>query len=542
MGFNLVFIITRKSITIDETVLIPSGYYHLAASQFDLVPDHPPFGKVLGAIPLLFIQPNEFDSREIEPGATSGDRAWAYEMKFWTDNRDKFESICFWTRVPMIALTLGLGLLIFIFGRALFGPGAALAAVVLFSVEPTVLAHGRIVHTDIPAAFGFLLLFYGMWRYVHEPTDGRAIWTGVAAGVAVLTKFSMLLGAPIVCVFFAARFWRGQSRVWRHVLIVGLTVLLVVNAAYFFKHRSIEQAEIVGLQKWFGATSPMVIPVLRFFSHIFPAEFVLGIVQQLQHSSEGHPASLLGMYRKTGWWYYFPVAFALKTTLPFLLLSSSALAWATWQWIVRRDYRFAWVVLPFGVYTVFLFFSGINIGVRYYLPAYPFLFLVSGALLLHLTNMVRLRRVGSAIVGLSLGWCVLIAGGAWPDYIPYMNELASRGPHWWYLSDSNVEWGDDIAALMKYLRDRGETHVRGAFLGGFLIPQFYGCTYVDMLSDDPLLNTRYVAVGASFLNGSTVPEKADRTEAQRIDRFAAFRRRAPETIIGNSIYVYRMHD
>jgi hypothetical protein len=542
MAFNLVSTITRKSVTIDELVLTPAGYYHLVAGQFNLVPDHPPFCKILAAIPLLFIQPNEFDASDIEPGVTAGDRAWACQMKFWTDNAKDFERISFWTRLPMIAVTLGLGVLIFVFARRLFGSSAALAAVALFTFEPTVLGHGRIVHTDIPAAFGFLLLFYMMSRYVAEPTGQRAMWIGVAAGVALLTKFSMLLCGPILCVFFAVRFWRGRPAVLKHALAITLTIILIVNAGYFFKHRALEQPERESLQKWFGPASAVIVPSIQGMSHVLPAEFILGIVQQLQHSSEGHPASLLGMYRKTGWWYYFPVAFALKTTLPFLLLSLAALVWGCWRMLTKRDRRFLWLVLPFIVYTVFLFFSGINIGVRYYLPGFTFLFIMAGALLASLTKSRRFRMVGLAVVALVLGWCAVITVRAYPDYIPYMNALASPHPHWWYLSDSNVEWGDDIGGLMKYLRARGETHVRAAMLGGFLTPQLYGCTYLDMLSDNPLPDTRYVAIGASFLNGSTVPERPDRTDEQRVNRFDAFRGRVPDAMIGGSIYVYRMHD
>jgi len=42
----------------------------------------------------------------------------------------------------------------------------------------------------------------------------------------------------------------------------------------------------------------------------------------------------------------FPVAFALKTTVPFLLLSVSALGWSLWCVIGKRDKRFLALLLP----------------------------------------------------------------------------------------------------------------------------------------------------------------------------------------------------
>jgi hypothetical protein len=129
-----------------------------------------------------------------------------------------------------------------------------------------------------------------------------------------------------------------------------------------------------------------------------------------------------------------------------------------------------------------------------------------------------------------------------------MNQLASSHPHWMYLSDSNVEWGDDAGALADYLKAKGETRVRAAFLGGSVTLPLYGVKYVDLLSPPEvhLENTRYVALGASYLNGSTVSgwsEGSGRdTPTQRYNYFARYREREPEAVFGNSIYLYREHD
>jgi len=287
---------------------------------------------------------------------------------------------------------------------------------------------------------------------------------------------------------------------------------------------------------------------VRTASYIVPTDFVLGIFWQVWHNNEGHPASLLGQYGRTGWWYYFPVAFALKTTLPFLLISLISLGWATHQFITKRDRRLLLLLLPFLIYTGFVLFSHIDIGVRYYLPAFPFLFILGGAFLDSLLKIRRARPVVTAIVCAMFFWIGVENVRAFPNYLPYMNQLASKHPHWWYLSDSNVEWGDGAKELAAYLHDRGETRVQTAFLGDFFSLHYYGIESVSLISPaagepEP---TRYVAVGASFLNGSTIPEYYLRgkwpTDAQRINFLDEFRHRVPEVVIGNSIYVYRMKD
>jgi hypothetical protein len=90
--------------------------------------------------------------------------------------------------------------------------------------------------------------------------------------------------------------------------------------------------------------------------------------------------------------------------------------------------------------------------------------------------------------------------------------------------------------------------VRAAFLGGSVVLPLYGVDYVDLLSPPgvTLEDTRYVALGASYLNGSTVPGWSEgsgrETEAQRQNYFARYRDRKPEAVFGNSIYLYREHE
>jgi hypothetical protein len=161
-------VISRKSITVDEIVMIPSAYYHLAAGNFQLVNEHPPLAKIIAGVPALFVQPNEVKPEQIvgEPGSFR--EKWSYAERFWENNPDIFESLSFWPRVPAVILTVLLGFLIFKLARELFGPLPAVLAVALFTLEPTVLAHGRVVQTDIPATLGYLLLFFAMYRYAKN--------------------------------------------------------------------------------------------------------------------------------------------------------------------------------------------------------------------------------------------------------------------------------------------------------------------------------------------------------------------------------------
>jgi 4-amino-4-deoxy-L-arabinose transferase-like glycosyltransferase len=547
---TMLTVVRRKSLTVDELVMIPAGYYHVTEGDFRPVNEHPPFAKILAALPLLFT------GTEAPPVAPPPGYDYGYFLdlfhRFWRANDARYEAVTFWARVPAVLTTVLLGALLFVYARRYFGERAALFAVALFSLEPTVLAHGRVVQTDIPSALAFVVFAFTFYEYLKGPTVRRAAGTGLAAGFAAVTKFSMLALAPVLGVALAALFLRGPRRaVAAQALALAFAAVLVVHAAYFFQYRAPEPRAVslahLGVsEEWDAALAGPLGGGYVALQTLLPVDFVKGVDWQLSHARGGHPASLLGQYSTHGWWYYFPVAFALKVPLPFLLLSVVSLAWAAASYIRGRDHRLLALLAPFAFFTGLLTLNSINIGVRYYLPAYMFLFLLCGVFLDRL--LVRLRHhkaAAAALVALLVGWAGLEAARAYPDHMTYFNQLASSRPHWWYLSDSNVEWGDDVRELSLYLRERNELVVGAALLGWQTLEQ-YGVAQASVFVPPGKTpeRTRYVAVGASLLNGSTVPGGFDNgvtlSEPERVNYFDGFRRRQPEKVFGGSIYLYRV--
>src|SRR6266850_7321636 len=102
MSLQMFAVVARKSITNDEIVHIPAGYYHLVAGDFQLNNEHPPLIKMWAALPLLLIQPNESPPTAEERQGTFNGLTWSYEHRFWQNNQTQFESILFWTRAMMI--------------------------------------------------------------------------------------------------------------------------------------------------------------------------------------------------------------------------------------------------------------------------------------------------------------------------------------------------------------------------------------------------------------------------------------------------------
>ncbi|MDT7778756.1 MAG: hypothetical protein QOC99_1268 [Acidobacteriota bacterium] len=558
MALQMLTVIGRKSITVDEWVLIPAGFYHLTTGDYRPVQEHPPFAKALAAAPLLLTGAHA-------PPIDAAPHDYGYFLDkfsdFWHGNAEQFDRLSFWARVPLIAVALLLGALVFIFARRLWGARAALFALALYSLEPTVLAHGRVVQTDIPSALAFLLFAFTLYEYLKAPEPLRAVYVGLAAGLGAVTKFSMVALGPVLCVVFAALFIfaprKGLKRasVAGHACALTLAAVFAVNAGYFFHHarpEPLDQAlarSVLPMNMGEGALRAPLEAGYYALQVVFPADFVSGIGWQLGHAKSGHNAGLLGQYRRRGWWYYFPVAFALKTPLPILLLSLAGVVWALVRLRRKREGRVLVLVLPLAFFTFLLMLSTINIGVRYYLPAYPFYFILAGAFLDDLLRRQSARRLAlvAAVTSAVFCWVAVEAVRAYPDHMSYMNQLAYAQPHWWYLSDANVEWGDDVRDLALYLRARGEVRA-GAALLNWPVLELYGVEAVDVFvppgekRDTP----RYVAIGASLLNGSTVPGEFDNgvemKEDERVNYFEEYRRRTPEKIFGGSVYLYRMKE
>ena len=134
--------------------------------------------------------------------------------------------------------------------------------------------------------------------------------------------------------------------------------------------------------------------------------------------------------------------------------------------IRRRSSAALMVALPALAYFAACTLLADNYGVRYLIPALPFVYVVAGLGVASIhARPARWRSRGCL-------WMLLPAMTIWPDHLPYFNELAclpSRagdirleggaacGTEW--LNDSNVDWGQALPSLKEWL----DRHPRPAF-------------------------------------------------------------------------------
>ena len=356
---------------------------------------------------------------------------------------------------------------VWIWGRRLFGVPAAVAATVLFSTLPPVLAHAGLATTDAPVMATLAVALYTFDRFLEHPTGARAVGLGVAGALAVLSKFSAIpffLGAAVAILVLRGIVGRRASVTQRTAptAAIGWTALailvaaLVVWAGYRFSWGSLPETA--------GPRSRDVVLGSAARPHSGPGvpapEFFEGLRTLRAAMRVGHPAYLLGRYSQTGWWYYFPVALAVKTPVPFLILAaiggvaSLRLAWRSRDWRPAAPFVAAGAVLAASIP------SRIDIGVRHILPMYPLLAVSAGLGTMVLWNAARSRIA----VGALLAWQIVGSAAAHPDYLAWFNELAGRHPDR-ILLDSNLDWGQDLYRLRDALAARHVESISLAYLG-----------------------------------------------------------------------------
>lgn len=567
-GFMAVTSILQKFPTVDEPTHLFAGYSYLKWGDFRVNPEHPPLAKVLAALPLL-----GFDIADPRLSSASWDQILQYgpghglggvytnnlaaRMLFMDNDAD---ALFFYAKLPMIALGIFLGIFVYLWSRELFGTGAGMISLFLYSFDPNILAHAPLIHTDMPFAAFFFISTYFFWRALVRLTWPNLIFTSFFFGLAAITKyayFAILLAwgmlalqrvfspEPPECAVGVPRV--VSSRWGKTALITGVFVCvllagyLFVWGAYGFRFHAVPGGSQPLPMARVMPQNPVLQGLVSFVVHtqLFPEAWIYG---QL-HVFKGlyRTAYLFGELSDYGFWLYFPVAFLVKTPLPVLLLLVAAVILG----IARRNGRkTGWFLfVPVAAYLCFAIVSRMNIGLRHILPIYPFLFVFAGGGAARLWKEKRV--VGkAAVAGIAL-WQVWSSIGIYPHYLAYFNELvggAKNGHR--VLVDSNLDWGQDLKGLKRWMDENRVKQIQLLYFGfkNVAYPHYYKINALAVPGSSmggalpPGENQKipnYLAVSVHRLHGP-LPEGAPEGFIK------AFRAVEPVATIGYSIHVYRI--
>ena len=567
MGFLLIRSVKNDSATADEAIHILSGYLSLKDKDFRLDPEHPFLGRQISALPLLILQP-DIDYRHKVFKVVKD-----YFYDSWFETRDaaqKFlyswgnsaDQILFYSRLPIIIATLLFALVFYLITKKIFGWSAAIISLTLFVFSPNVLGHARLANTDLWFCLAYFLTIFSYAWYLkisnkrlvtivveHSSLRGRAsnklidqkwfrlLIAGLSFGFALSIKFSALI-LPIVmlAIWIAYYFFKKKKKCFLYCLcrafldfiLICLIGFLIVWASYGFSIESFDH--YVGIQIGFivGNYNDTLIKLQPLIYYLQPAQYFKGIILTLASAFGERPAYLLGQFSYGGWWYYFPVAFLIKTPILTILL----LIVSTIFFIVKKiKLKFCYwvVILSTVVFFIITLFSKLNLGIRHLLPIYPFIFIWIGIFFSELIKkyLLQYRYIIILIIIILIGFYIYSSMSIYPSYLAYFNEAvggAENGGQ--YLTDSNIDWGQDLKRLKKYLDDNQITEPIKLeyFWTGLEGPTYYGINWQRLEANDSY-QTGYIAIGVSALQTS---------------EFNWLKNYQPIARIGWSVYLYKI--
>lgn len=565
-----------KTATYDETSELPAGLTYWRFHDFRMNFGHPPLVKLLAALllELAGVKAPPLD----DPGPLSGDPtrdiqyAYGHRLLFATPGNDA-DRILRLGRLPMLLFPLGLGVLLWCWGRELFGETVATLVVAFFALDPNMMAHGGLVKDDLPLTCLVTGSAYFLWRCLRQVTPGNLLGVAGFAAAAMTCKYNapLLLACIGVAVLARAldrRPWpmrvAGRAReATGRLPRLGFAAVVLATAgllswaalwqvygwrfdptpdpALHFPVASLAERGVAHGERDGNVAKLAAATVYGFLDRhrLVPETVLFGFVANFGDAGN-HRGFLCGHSKQGGWWYYFPFAILVKTPIPTLaalLLGLVVLA-------TRRSAQLLRSHVPAGAWCLALpplaflgagMASPLNIGLRHVLPVYPFIYLACGLgaawLLARLWGRV-------ALVGLA-GWLVWGAVVTYPNYLTYFNEAAG-GPAGGrrLLTDSNIDWGQDLPLLARWMREHGVRRVNLAYIGT-ADPTYYGIDYVCLPSGSscpggprsPEL-PGYVAISATTLSGVYLSDE-ERAFYRRLLDGAVH-----ETTLGNSILVY----
>lgn len=471
--------------TWDEATHLAAGHSYWVTGDFRLNAEHPPLGKLLCALPVLawpalLDHPAWLRRDQIEYG-----RAFLYGP----ERERPADAILFRARCVTIALTICLGALVAWWTRRQFGAAVALLALTFFCLDPNIVAHGRYVTTDLIAALFFFAACVTWGLHLETRHRRHLLLAGIAFGLALASKFSLLLLVPLLPALALLRHAQEQAN-WRTLprrvlqptlalYAIGLLVLALIYARETLRPWRPDRAgpapageasdlllrrplaTVVDQRTWIGQTLHAAGTTLRVPAY----SYLVGLNSLAVHNHDGQPSYLLGNVSSSGRWLYFPVAFLVKTPTALLLALAAAVALACYRSPRWRAIPLPWLVLlvPPLAYLAASMASHLNLGLRHLLPVHPFLHIIAARGTAHLGCAVA--RPTRAVLLLML----LLAAetlAAFPHYLAFFN-WPSGGIHHGdaYLVDSNLDWGQDAIRLKRYMDEHGLPSVCVAYFG-----------------------------------------------------------------------------
>jgi hypothetical protein len=559
----------------DEIAHIPAGYSYLTQHDMRLNPEHPPLIKDLSALPLVFMHLN-FDTQKPFWNENPNDAQWNAGKYFLYQAGNNPEKIVFWSRLPIIFLSLILGIFIFVWARQLAGITAGIIALILYAFDPNILGHNHYVTTDLGIAAFFAFALYYFIKFLKNPSWKNVFFGGIFLGLLQLAKFSSVLIFPILGLILLIGREKTKEKfkllgeyLGKGFLAFGISLLLVwavyqLNTfampteklpqimQYYFhpqqaKNQALNQALVENLTHL--NEKPLLAPL---------ADYFFGIARVFQRVAGGNVTYFMEEVSTTGFLSYFPIVFLIKEPLPiiFLILFSFCQIGKKLKNIPKNFIKKIWqslidyirtspaefsMLLFIFLYSLISITGRLNIGLRHLFPIFPFIYILVAK---KITEFIKkehpweIKKFSSIILLSFLAWLIIEAATAFPNYVSYFNQLAGgpkNGYH--YVTDSNADWGQDLIRLRSFLANHPEIDkIRVDYFGIADLNYYLKDRYISWWRDKRPIEPGWYAISTLFLQESIYDKSKPDNQSYRF-----LKEKIPNYQVGTSLLIYYLN-
>jgi hypothetical protein len=249
----------HKGPTFDEPGGAVAGYTYWRFNDYRLDPENGNLPQRVMALPLVT---GRYRFPPVDGSDWQTSEVWRLGYRWFFQMGNDAAGMLARGRAVSGLLAVALGALVWGWSRRLFGPSGGMVSLLLFVLNPGMLANGALLTTDTAASLFFLAALGAFWAMLHRLTPGRLLLSASVLGGLFVSKMSAPLIAPMALVLVGARLlvdrplpvvfgpWRGavagrgrQALAFAaagavHVLVVAL----VIWGFYGFRYAAMANA------------------------------------------------------------------------------------------------------------------------------------------------------------------------------------------------------------------------------------------------------------------------------------------------------------
>ncbi|QDT98980.1 ArnT family glycosyltransferase [Gimesia aquarii] len=502
-------LIAYSSIKHSPTTLEPgflvSGLSHWQFKRFELFRVNPPLARIVASLPVhLLGYRNNWTRFYDGPGSRAEFRVGEDFIQSNGINSFNLFNYARWACIPFSLLG---SYVAFRWSSDLYGVNAGLFTLVLYVFEPNLLAHGELITADAACtAFG-LLAGYTFWKWLQQPSWPKALYAGIALGLAELTKMTWLILfglwpliwlITIVCLWNKSKCVKEQQfspkRVQndstnhmpsghfiengmtndtttylkttvKQLLIILLIAIYILNLGYLFdgtgtqlKNITFVSSTLTGHKKTGEPGNRFQASFLGEFPIPVPKQYLLGLDSQKKDFEKfNRPSYLMGEWQEHGWWYYYLYGFGVKVPCGIWGIFSVILIWRITKYKKTPGLLQKELVLISMIVALLIVISsqtGFSRHFRYALPVIGLLIVFLGqAMRININWSFKSRKYSISKIwfGVMLAYTIIGTLIIYPHQLSYFNDFAGgpRNGHYHLLGSSNY-WGQDLLILREW--------------------------------------------------------------------------------------------